>query len=149
TRTLNANFGLRYEVSPPMYDIRHQLSTIDFSTAPSPAAIFASGQQGVYSPTLFLCGTSGRPRACAKTNWDNFSPRVGLAWSANRKTVVRAGAGIYYAPQDGNTLLKLAQSLPTTYAQTLTFNAFVPQNPNLNVFTAAIVGSQAISAAAI
>jgi hypothetical protein len=125
------------------------LSNIDFSTAPSPIAIFASGQQGIYSPKLYVCGKEGSPIGCAYTNWRNFSPRIGLAWSVNSKTVVRAGAGIYYGTQDANTLLKVAQGLPTTYNQTLTFNANVPQNPNLNVFGPAIVGSQAIQAGSL
>ncbi|HYA17719.1 MAG TPA: TonB-dependent receptor [Bryobacteraceae bacterium] len=149
TPTLTINAGLRYEVSPPLHDIRNQMASINFGTAPSPEAIFAAGQQGVYSPTLFVCGKDGYPDGCAYTNWKNFSPRVGLAWSMDAKTVIRAGAGIYYATQDDNTLLKLAQTLPTTYAQTLTFNAYVPQNPGLNVFTPAIVGTQSIQAAAI
>ncbi len=147
--SLTLNAGLRWEVSPPMHDIRNQMSSIDFSTAPSPVAIFASGQQGIYSPRLFVCGKDGYPTGCAYTNWYNFSPRVGLAWALDSKTVVRVGGGIYYGTQDANTLLKLAQSLPTTYNQTLTFNAYVPQNPNLNVFAPAIVGGQAIQAAAL
>jgi len=146
---LTLNFGLRYEVSPPLYDIRHQMSSIDFSTAPPPQAIFNAGLQGLYSPTLFVCGKGGYPDGCAYTRWHNFSPRIGFAWSVNPKTVIRAGAGIYYGTQDDNTLLKLAQTLPTTYSQTLTFNAYVPQNPNLNVFAPAVVGTQAIQAAAI
>ncbi len=146
---LTLNFGLRYEVSPPLYDIRNQMASIDFSTAPPPQAIFNAGLQGIYSPKLFVCGKDGYPAGCAYTDWHNFSPRVGLAWSVDSKTVIRAGGGIYYGTQDDNTLLKLAQSLPTTYAQTLTFNAYVPQNPNLNVFSAAIVGTQSIQAATI
>jgi hypothetical protein len=147
--TLTVNLGLRYEVSPPLYDIRHQMASVDFSTAPSPETIFASNQTGIYSPKLFVCGMDGYPAGCAYTKWNDFSPRAGIAWSVNPKTVIRVGAGIYYGTQDDNTLLKLAQSLPTTYAQTLTFNAYVPQNPGLNVFTAAVVGSQSIQAASI
>ncbi|MGO9231399.1 MAG: TonB-dependent receptor domain-containing protein [Bryobacteraceae bacterium] len=146
---LTLNFGVRYEVSPPLYDTRHQMASIDFSTAPPPQAIFDNGLQGIYSPTLFVCGEDGYPEGCAYTNWHDFSPRLGFAWSVNTKTVVRAGVGVYYGTQDGNTLLKLAQTLPTTYAQTLTFNAYVPQNPNLNVFTPAEVGKASIQAAAI
>ncbi|MGO9262786.1 MAG: TonB-dependent receptor domain-containing protein [Bryobacteraceae bacterium] len=147
---VTVNLGLRYEVSPPLYDIRHQLASINFGTAPSPATIFANNQQGIYSPTLFVCGRDGYPDGCAYTNWHNFSPRAGIAWSVDPKTVIRMGAGIYYGTQDDNTLLKLAQSLPTTYAQTLTFNAYVPANPpGLNVFTPAVVGSQSIQAASI
>ena len=145
--TINA--GVRYEVSPPLHDIRNQMASIDFSTAPSPADIFAAGKQGVYSPTLFVCGKDGYPTGCAYTNWKNFSPRMGIAWSANDKTVVRAGAGIYFGTQDDNTLLKLAQSLPTTYNQTLTYNAYVPQVTLANVFAPAVVGSASIQAAAI
>jgi len=147
--SLTLNAGVRWEVAPPLYDTRNQMSSIDFSTAPSPAAIFASGQQGIFSPKLFLCGKDGYPRGCAYTNWRNFSPRIGLAWSVDSKTVIRAGGGMYYGTQDANTLLKTAQSLPTTYNQTLTFNAYVPQNPTLNVFAPAIVGGQAIQAAAL
>ncbi len=148
-KNLTMNAGLRWEVSPPLYDINHQMASINFGTAPTPAAIFAAGEQGIYSPELFVCGTDGHPRGCAYTNWHNVSPRLGFAWSVDSKTVVRVGAGIYYGTQDDNTLLKLAQTLPTTYAQTLTFNAYVPQNTGLNVFTAAVVGSQSIQAAAI
>jgi len=147
--SLTFNVGLRYEISPPLMDIRHQMTSIDFSTAPSPIAIFAAGKQGVYSPTLYVCGEDGYPAGCAYTNWKNFSPRLGMAWSLNSMTVIRVGGGIYYGTQDGNTLLKMAQTLPTTYAQTLTENAYVPSVNIGNVFTPAIVGTASIQAAAI
>jgi hypothetical protein len=147
--TLTLNLGVRYEVSPPLHDLRNQMSSIDFGTAPSPLAIFATGQQGIYSPLLFVCGKDGYAAGCAGTNWKNFSPRVGAAWVLNGKTVIRAGAGIYYGTQDDNTLLKLAQSLPTTYNQTLTLNAYVPSSTIANVFSTAVVGSASIQAAAI
>jgi hypothetical protein len=149
SNTLTLNLGVRYEVSPPLHDIRHQLSSIDFGSAPSPTTIFATGQQGVYSPLLFVCGRDGYPDGCANTNWKNFSPRVGAAWALDAKTVIRAGAGIYYGTQDDNTLLKLAQTLPTTYNQTLTLNAYVPSSTIGNVFSTAVVGSASIQAAAI
>jgi hypothetical protein len=147
--SLTANIGVRYEVSPPMHDIHGQMASIDFSTTPSTGVIFATGQQGVYSPKLYVCGKDGYPSGCAYTNWRNVSPRFGLAWSLDSKTVIRAGGGLYYAPQDGNTLLKLAQTLPTTYNQTLTFNAYTPSVTLANVFAPAVVGSAAIQAAAI
>ena len=143
------NLGLRYELSPPLMDIRNQMTSIDFSTVPSPVAIFETNQQGIYSPSLYVCGENGYPAGCAYTNWKNFSPRVGMAWSLNSKTVIRAGGGIYYGTQDDNTLLKMAQTLPTTYAQTLTENAYVPSVNIGNVFTPAIVGTASIQAAAI
>ena len=37
------------------------MRSIDFGTAPSPVTIFAAGQQGIYSPKLFVCGKEGYP----------------------------------------------------------------------------------------
>jgi outer membrane receptor protein involved in Fe transport len=39
----------------------------------------------------------------------NFSPRVGIAWSLNSKTVLRAGYGIFYARLPSATLARLHQ----------------------------------------
>jgi hypothetical protein len=125
------------------------MASINFATAPSPETIFANNQQGIYSPTLFVCGKDGYPQGCAYANKKDFSPRVGLAWALNAKTVIRAGGGIYYGTQDDNTLLKLAQTLPTTYAQTLTLNAYVPSVTMANAFGSPVVGSASIQAAAI
>ena len=149
TPTLTINMGLRYEVSPPLHDNYGEMASIDLSTAPPPQAIFNAGLQGIYSPLLFVCGKGGYPSGCAYTNWNNFSPRMGIAWSINSKTVLRVGGGIYYGTQDDNTLLKLAQSLPTTYSQTITNNAYVPGAPIATIFGQAVVGSASIQAAAI
>ena len=51
------------------------------------------------------------------------------SWSVNPKTVVRAGAGIYYTNNDYNGLFRLAAGLPNNLSQTFTGNAFTPQIP--------------------
>src|SRR5262249_29808385 len=38
----------------------------------------------------------GLPRGFVNDYWNNFAPRLGIAWRATNKTVVRAGAGIYH-----------------------------------------------------
>src|ERR1700752_2704152 len=52
-----------------------------------------------FSPTqgLVQVGSAGLPRLYDR-DWNNFSPRVGLAWNlhGNGKTVVRAGWGLFY-----------------------------------------------------
>ncbi|HEU4933555.1 MAG TPA: TonB-dependent receptor [Pyrinomonadaceae bacterium] len=52
-----------------------------------------------FSPTegLVQVGSPGLPRLYNR-DWNNFSPRVGLAWNVNGndKTVVRAGWGLFY-----------------------------------------------------
>src|SRR5260370_4891590 len=110
------------------------MSSIDYSTVPSPGAIFASGKTGFYAPQLFICGQGGYPKGRAHTDYNNFAPRLGVVWAANPKTVVRAGAGIFYAASDMNPLFRLAAGLPDNLAQTLTSNNFVPQFRGFDIF---------------
>jgi len=143
------NLGLRYELAAPMNDAHQQMASIDYSKVPSPQAIFASGKTGFYNATLFVCGQSGYPDGCAYTDKNNFAPRLGVVWSATKKTVIKAGGGIFYANNDANPLFRLAAGLPDNIAQTLSSNNFVPQYHNLSPFGANIVGPVQIQAAGI
>jgi hypothetical protein len=124
--SVTLNLGIRYELAPPMYDVRQQMSSIDYSKVPSPGQIFASGKTGSYTPTLFVCGESGYPKGCAVTDYNNLAPRVGVTWALNPKTVMRVGAGIFYANTDLNPLFRLVAGLPNNLSQALTLNAFNP-----------------------
>lgn len=126
TNTLTTNFGLRYEFAPFLHDTRGQTMGLDFSKVPTPQAIFASGQTGIYQPDFFVCGQLGYPKACAATDNNNAAPRVGLAWQARPRTVFRAGAGIYYSLTDFNSINRLTNSLPANIAQTLANSTFAP-----------------------
>ena len=75
--SLTLNFGLRYELAPPVYDARQQMASIDYSNVPSPQSIFASGKTAFYKPTLFVCGQGNTPKGCAHTDYNNFAPRAG------------------------------------------------------------------------
>ncbi len=147
TNKLTLNLGLRYEIAPPLYDTRFQTMGLDFSKVPTPQAIFASGQTGIYEPTFFICGQNGRPKGCAYTDKNNFSPRVGLAWSVSPKTVFRMGAGIYYSLTDFSSISRLTNSLPANIAQTLTNSTFAPsyQGYGASVFPPSVVIGPAVS----
>ncbi len=147
--TLTLNFGIRYELAPPIHDIRQQMSSIDYSTVPSPQAIFASGKTAYYTPQLFICGQSGYPSGCAKTDFNNIAPRLGVVYSMTPKTVVRAGGGVFYASSDFNGLFRLAAGLPDNLIQTLTSNNFVPQYRGFDIFGPAVVGPVQIQQAGI
>jgi hypothetical protein len=129
---LTLNLGLRYELAPPVYDEHYQMSSIDYSKVPSPGDIFASKKTAFYTPTLFVCGQGGYARGCSVTDYNNLAPRVGISWAMDPKTVVRAGAGLYYANSDYNPLFRLAAGLPNNLSQTFTGNAFNPQIPSVN-----------------
>lgn len=146
---LTLNFGLRYELAPPVYDARQQMASIDYSNVPSPQSIFASGKTAFYKPQLFICGQGNTPKGCAHTDFNNFAPRVGVVWSATPKTVIRSGAGVYYAASDFNPLFRLAAGLPDNLIQTLTSNNFVPQFRGFDIFGPPVVGPTQIQQAGI
>ena len=86
---LTINVGLRYQWSTP-YTERFDRSTFaDFST---PAGVTVPGVGAIKGITLYP--TDGRRTLPIDRN--NFAPRLGLAYSWDSKTVIRAGAGIYY-----------------------------------------------------
>ncbi|HXY52930.1 MAG TPA: carboxypeptidase regulatory-like domain-containing protein [Terriglobales bacterium] len=101
TSNLVLNYGLRWEASMPWYDTQNKIETI------------VPGLQSVVFPTaptgFVVPGDPGIPRTLAPTQWHNFSPRLGLAYSPSAssgflgklfggagKTSIRAGAGLYY-----------------------------------------------------
>ncbi|HSW50386.1 MAG TPA: TonB-dependent receptor, partial [Bryobacteraceae bacterium] len=85
------NFGLRWEYQSPVRERYNRL--VNLAIAPNFTAITAV-QPGDADP---VTGES-YPPALMRSDPNNFSPRVGLAWriSAKRSTIVRAGYGIYY-----------------------------------------------------
>jgi hypothetical protein len=98
---LTLNLGLRWEVSMPWYDTQGKIETI------------VPGEQSTQFPTAPLGwvvpGDPGIPSTLAPTHYNNFAPRLGLAYSPGfndgilrkifggpGKTSIRSAFGIYY-----------------------------------------------------
>jgi hypothetical protein len=98
---LTLNLGLRWEVSMPWYDTQGKIETI------------VPGLQSTQFPTAPLGwvvpGDPGIPSTLAPTRYNNFAPRLGLAYSPGfsegplakifggpGKSSIRASYGIYY-----------------------------------------------------
>jgi hypothetical protein len=145
------NFGLRYEIAPPISDTRKQIASIDYRNVPWPTQIFLTGPLATARPTLFTCGLGGYSQGCAFTDKNNFSPRVGIAWNVAPRTAIRAGGGIFYALTDFNGFLQLARSLPTNIQQNLNAaSTFVPSFRGLDIFgSSAEVGRSALTGAGL
>ena len=80
TQRVTLNLGLRYDITSPIKDSRNLLANYDPA---SPSGLVQVGQ-GISSPY--------------PTNYNNVSPRIGLAWDVfgTGKTVVRSGFGVIY-----------------------------------------------------
>jgi len=88
TANLVFNYGLRWEASMPWYDTQNKIETI----IPGKQSVKFPG-----APTGYVvAGDPGVPRTLAPTQWHNFSPRLGMAYSPDAKTSIRAGFGLYY-----------------------------------------------------
>jgi Carboxypeptidase regulatory-like domain/TonB dependent receptor-like, beta-barrel/TonB-dependent Receptor Plug Domain len=81
TPKLTLNLGLRWEFATPRWERDNQLSNFD----PTTNSMIAASGGSLYNRTL------------VNPDYKDFGPRLGLAYSFDPKTVVRAGYGISYA----------------------------------------------------
>ncbi|MCU1258498.1 MAG: TonB-dependent receptor, partial [Bryobacterales bacterium] len=131
TPTLNLNLGIRYEYAGSPVEQR--------------------GKALVFSPELgtIVYANKGVRPSIVDPDYNNFAPRVGFAWrpSLLRNTVVRGGAGIYYATDNWNELQFEVIGPPFYQSQTLNSDPTKPTllmsnllpsfaaSPNLNPFS--------------
>jgi hypothetical protein len=90
---LTVNYGLRWDIMAPWYEKDNQIQTI------------VPGQQSQVYPGaplgLVFPGDVGIARGLSPTQWGNISPRVGVAYSPNEKTSLRASWGLFYTAFQG------------------------------------------------
>lgn len=96
SRKLTVNLGVRYEHTTPPYALNDQIGTLTINPVAG----------GGYTSNLFWAGNNqftmqgpqqgGFGRSLQKSNYLDFAPRVGFAYSVSDRTVLRAGYGIFY-----------------------------------------------------
>jgi Carboxypeptidase regulatory-like domain len=162
SRKLTLNLGVRYEYVSPLLDNLDRRSTFwplsnDYNTG-------STGQVLVADPKY--CATTTRPcagvadvlhldgvarRAAYQADRNNFAPRFGFAWSANEKTVVRGGYGIFFTNSQSflNNFVINRRQPPFAETQQITSSTATPQiniaNPFVNASAALVVGTQNIN----
>ncbi len=95
TQRLTLNMGLRYEWSTPYTERFDRLQWDDFTTD-SGIFVPALGPDWPGKEIIGITRLAGPGHRTIRTDRNNFGPRLGFAYRLNPKTVLRAGAGIYY-----------------------------------------------------
>ncbi len=108
---LTVNLGLRYDIDTPFREKLGRTvngfnpsAPINYASTPAFAPTTVSADGNTYSLSSIntlggLTFPSGPNGAVYATNNGFFSPRIGFAWSATPKTVVRGGFGIFVQPE--------------------------------------------------
>jgi Carboxypeptidase regulatory-like domain len=90
TSNLTINLGLRWELQPGPVERSDRMSGWDFTRQN------AFGTQG----TIAFPGVDGYSRNLWDTEYTDWGPRVGAAYTLNPRTVIRGGFGITYLPSN-------------------------------------------------
>jgi hypothetical protein len=94
TPKLTLNLGLRWERETGLRETQNNLITSFDATATNPI----SSTSGVDTKGVFLFAGKGGPTTTGSPNLNKWSPRIGVAYQLNAKTVIRGGYGIFWAP---------------------------------------------------
>jgi hypothetical protein len=119
TPKLTLSLGMRYELTPPFTDTLGNLFTVKIpkiefvSNAPQADWPYLVRQgnctdpyQGLnirWTKTQAVCG-GGLNNNLLQTQYNNFAPRLGIAYALDNKTVIRGGFGIFYVDDIGNAM---------------------------------------------
>ncbi len=162
--SLTITAGLRWEVAQPLLDtsgnevgvqLNAALPSVPDVTDPSLQPVYVrSGSGGFYDglnfnyepywqsvapnatgyPALQVARDGRMGPRLIDTNYKNFAPRLGIAWSPSNKWVVRTGFGIFYSQESKNSIFDLNRGLggrtgqvtQTTYGQpTIAYQNFI------------------------
>jgi hypothetical protein len=112
SRNLTLNLGLRYELNSPIqtYEGLASMLAEDFETI-IPTSFPAKGFE------------------FTEANYQDIAPRLGATYRLSDKTVLRAGFGIYYNPNQMNSFTFLTNNPPLAAVTTYTSD---PNNPTLS-----------------
>ncbi|OYT73431.1 MAG: hypothetical protein CFK52_02170 [Chloracidobacterium sp. CP2_5A] len=122
---LTVNLGLRYDYFGPFYEKDGLMATFDEGVARAAVGIGANGVSnlagtfaGFFVPSNNRAGLPGitrdSRRGFTEPDWNNFAPRIGMAFKPlpTDRFVVRAGYGLYYDRFNARTVINSSFSFP-------------------------------------
>ena len=129
TRRMTLNLGIRWEYQSAPTDRFNEQNYFDFNATNPISSALGSTVKG----TVVYNGVGGVGRGLYNPTKNDFAPRIGLAYQATDKLVVRAGFGIYFVPSymGGGADQGYGQSTPWV---TTTSDGYTPLNNLDNPF---------------
>ena len=119
-KNLTVNYGLRWESSSPFYEIFNEMNALKYGEN---SQVFPGSPTGWVFP-----GDAGIPTTIANTRWNNFAPRIGVAYAPHAdggfwgkvlggagQTSVRAAWGMYYTAYEQNEMTNASGDAPFGY----------------------------------
>jgi hypothetical protein len=143
TSKLTIDYGIRYDLRPPMQDRTNQLGNFDRTTgsvvvpnAEALALVPAAVRASLPHTPFVLAKDIGLPEALRFTDKNNINPRLGVAWRpfGDNRTVVRGGIGSYTVPLYGSVNYSLVATVTSdvpVFFNQKTGNGFAISFPNV------------------
>jgi hypothetical protein len=105
---LTVNAGLRYELPLPWYETSNTYTDL----IDEPGYLYGTLLQAKNA------GQYGYRNSFVDPNYNNFAPRLGLAYQLTPKTVIRAAAGIFYGRDENLAVANRPTNNPPQYVTT-------------------------------
>jgi hypothetical protein len=119
---LTFNVGVRYEFDQPWIESNNKTGNVDLSTG---QVIYADKVPTGAPVGSGVCSN----RACYDNNFDQVMPRIGFAWSANGRLVIRGGYGATSFFEGNSSNQRLTSITPFIQAVNVKTIAPTPGNP--------------------
>lgn len=122
TSKLTVDFGVRYDLRPPMKDRTNQLGNFDRDfpggrvVVPNEEALALvpdAVRRSLPNTPFVTAAQAGIPEGLRFTDKNNLNPRLGVAWRpfGDNRTVIRGGIGTYTVPLYGSVNYSLVATV--------------------------------------
>jgi hypothetical protein len=127
--SFSLNWGLRYEAVTPPIELFDHISNLDLNSDLTAVAVVCASAVTVDQrclPAQMAPFSGPLPRSLVRGDYNNWSPRIGMAWKppfkwipAKHSVTLRAGYGMFYNSSIYNQLVaSMANQPPFAQAQT-------------------------------